>query len=522
MISRRMVKVSILFIFCLSVLMPAEQSQATDAKVRVNLPSFEVKLNGNAVDNQHREYPLLVYKNITYFPMTWYDSRLLGLEASWSTSGGLNIRQSSVTSSYVSYNSGERNMSTYMAVVPTTLINVNGKVIDNAKEEYPLFLFRDVTYFPLTWRFAREQFGWDYEWNPISGLRIQSHNPQVQRAGLPVQASENDIALFKGYYYFVETTETTKHIYRAPVQQPNEREEIYSYPNETSYNNALTFQIRENELWFFYHLGGNTTGSTTFVKINDKGEAEQLHRGYLDFRDTPYGTLIINTGATTEAGNLYLLQKNGPEGTRVKSVGDQSAIKFAQHVRTSHSTATTVVGEDVYVLCAINPSDSKNIYRINLTTNKTELVVKSSVSWFRVVNNELFYVKEGDNVLYSSGVDGTGEVRRSDHPVSWFDILDGNVFYTTKENGNQYLHQALPNGEDPFVWSSPISSVQVINNELIVTTGESDSKNIVRLNSSGHLTLSVANPISRIFTSDNGLLFQTYLDSMVKLIHLEN
>lgn len=51
---------------------------------------------------------------------------------------------------------------------------VNGEVIDNSKEKYPLLLFRDVTYFPLTWRFAVDEFGWNYTFDMEQGLQIAS------------------------------------------------------------------------------------------------------------------------------------------------------------------------------------------------------------------------------------------------------------------------------------------------------------------------------------------------------------
>ena len=51
-------------------------------------------------------------------------------------------------------------------------ITVNGKSIDNSKEEYPLLVFRDVTYFPLTWRFAVDEFGWNYTFDGKTGLNI--------------------------------------------------------------------------------------------------------------------------------------------------------------------------------------------------------------------------------------------------------------------------------------------------------------------------------------------------------------
>ena len=48
---------------------------AMAANVQATLPSFPVTLNGTVIDNSYRQYPLLVYNNITYFPMTYYDCR---------------------------------------------------------------------------------------------------------------------------------------------------------------------------------------------------------------------------------------------------------------------------------------------------------------------------------------------------------------------------------------------------------------------------------------------------------------
>ena len=64
------------FIICLG-------TQASLAKETAQIPSFDVHFNGNKVESTYREYPLLVYKDITYFPMTYFDSRHLGLVTEW-------------------------------------------------------------------------------------------------------------------------------------------------------------------------------------------------------------------------------------------------------------------------------------------------------------------------------------------------------------------------------------------------------------------------------------------------------
>ena len=67
---------------------PAPAALAADT-VQVTLPGFTVTLNGQVIDNSYRQYPLLVYKDITYFPMTYYDCRFLGVETDWTRKNGL-------------------------------------------------------------------------------------------------------------------------------------------------------------------------------------------------------------------------------------------------------------------------------------------------------------------------------------------------------------------------------------------------------------------------------------------------
>lgn len=153
-------------------LLPGEAGAAGES-VRVTLPGFDVTLNRTAFSNDYSRYPLLVYKDITYFPMTYYDCRLLGLTTAWSAAGGLSIdRSDEAPSVYLREVQDTRNAKSLTARIAGGKIRVNGKVVDNSREEYPLLLFRDVTYFPLTWRFAVEEFGWGYHFDAEEGLFV--------------------------------------------------------------------------------------------------------------------------------------------------------------------------------------------------------------------------------------------------------------------------------------------------------------------------------------------------------------
>jgi competence protein ComEC len=51
-------------------------------------------------------------------------------------------------------------------------VKVNGVSIDNANEDYPVLLYKDITYFPMTWRFAVTEFGWKTNWSDTDGFEI--------------------------------------------------------------------------------------------------------------------------------------------------------------------------------------------------------------------------------------------------------------------------------------------------------------------------------------------------------------
>ena len=83
---KKMIAASLLSVFLLTML-PIQQAWAANT-VQVTLPGFTVTLNGQSTSNEYSKYPLIVYKDITYFPMTYYDCRLLGLKTDWTAETG--------------------------------------------------------------------------------------------------------------------------------------------------------------------------------------------------------------------------------------------------------------------------------------------------------------------------------------------------------------------------------------------------------------------------------------------------
>ena len=151
-----------------------------------------MRLNDVIIDNAYSQYPLIVYKDITYFPMTYYDSRFMGLESLWDNTTGLEIVKTGGNWDYHKYPSTNKNSRAYSAQIAPFKIEVNGQLIDNKLESYPLLLFRNITYFPLTWRYAVNEFGWQYAFDTDQGLEISTSggNISVKEVKLPIVQRE--------------------------------------------------------------------------------------------------------------------------------------------------------------------------------------------------------------------------------------------------------------------------------------------------------------------------------------------
>ena len=74
--------IMIILIFIMASVPPAYTANGSTT-VTVTLPTFKVVFNNTNVDNRYSKYPLIVYNDITYFPMTYSDCRFLGLETKW-------------------------------------------------------------------------------------------------------------------------------------------------------------------------------------------------------------------------------------------------------------------------------------------------------------------------------------------------------------------------------------------------------------------------------------------------------
>lgn len=177
-----------------SILAPAPAPAFSQPEqVQAMIPNFPVKVNGTLVDNRHARYPLLVYKDITYFPLTWDMAQALSWQVNWSETEGLKVFSSFTTRGGAAYGyvksplqqdlsaSNQSNV-LYQAQLADFPVSIQNESIDNGNEAYPLLTFRDITYFPLTWRFAHDLLNIDLQWDEQEGLTIRSpQQPVLER-----------------------------------------------------------------------------------------------------------------------------------------------------------------------------------------------------------------------------------------------------------------------------------------------------------------------------------------------------
>ncbi len=494
-------------------------TNAKDNRVKVTLPTFDITINGHTVNNDYRKYPFIVYKDITYFPMTWYDSRLLGLESTWSQNYGLEIKKSKVTSSYEPYRTNKKNAQTNYADIREGTIKLNSATINNKKQDYPFLTFNQITYFPLTWKFAHDEFGWKYKWDAKKGLTITSDNPKIRTVHLPSESKASPVALFNGYYYFTEMDKTNHYVYRTPINNLKAKEKVFTYSIDMSYalNIVRDFFVKDEELWFYYHQGGGVMGSDVYVKVNKEGKGNVVHTGYLDFINTDRGTLIISFAVPPSNNNLSLIRNVKKDNE--EKIGDSDLIYswltqkgVGGGYSYSRNTGTASIGNELYIIGSAFPENEKvrnQLYKINLDTNEQETIINVPINDFQMYNNNLYYVKESDQRLYKSTLDGTGEQLLSDKAVTRFVLTNNGVFYVPNNRKNDemnHFYRVNHNGADHLLLQDKISRIETDNSQIYLELSSADYGMKI-LDSTGKLQVTITDSIDYWFIHQGQLIF---------------
>ncbi len=434
------------------------QAYAASKNVKISLPNFNVTLNSVPVENSYRQYPLIVYKDITYFPATFYDSRFLGIETKWDSQKGLFVNDTGISGSYRDYKSKKKNSSVYTAAVAPFAVHVNGKTIDNNKEEYPFLVFRDVTYFPLTWRFARDEFGWSYRFDNKSGLDIRSDNPKLTGQDIMkynengfISDSDgfishgNSFVAYKNNYYYTGNDEiiymtedgdlkNSKSIYQLPLWSHGD-DKTYVFPSLTK---------NDQGVWLSYHQGGAVMGYDEYINFMENGESEKVEAGYITFKKFGDFTVKILQGGAPGPGNLFIRYK----AQEYKQLGDNEHL-YGWEWEQTETTASGSASRDLYLkdnavyLLGFDTKEiagKSSIYKVDISTNKTTKVSNLTARAFKLEGDTLYFSNGGS--LYSLPLnEGKENLIKTAEPAGnefQLQVLDGTVYYAGETDKRLY------------------------------------------------------------------------------------
>ncbi len=153
-------------------------------EISVLLPNFKVTLNGQRYINEYSKYPFIVYKNITYMPLTWNIMKYLGVKMTVHELSAENPRSN--IDYAVAICKGEKTMTELDSDVKSKMnvSDLNARIYKkyvavqsyhkNNDTEYPLLFMNDIYYLPITWNYAYNLLGWNYSFDDENGLVINT------------------------------------------------------------------------------------------------------------------------------------------------------------------------------------------------------------------------------------------------------------------------------------------------------------------------------------------------------------
>lgn len=166
--------------------------------ITVIIPDYEIVLNDTPVYYYDSVYPFLNYKGITYFPATFEYCKSMNLACGFKDGESFMIAYNPSFEAVPVYETTS-NTKENIAVIPGYNIIINGRKTNNSKLEYPIFNFRGVTYFPMTWEFAVEEFGWQMDFSE-KRFAITTDTSRDDLGQL-VEVRDDDV-IFREYGYF--------------------------------------------------------------------------------------------------------------------------------------------------------------------------------------------------------------------------------------------------------------------------------------------------------------------------------
>ncbi len=455
-----------LSVFILTLLIMVKSSGSISANsISITLPDFKVTINGEVVNNDYCRYPLVVYEDITYFPMTYNNCRYLGIESTWTGNNtGLTIDTTGVTAAYNPIMSKMKNNKTFTANIPSFPISVNGNIINNSQQEYPIISFRDIAYFPMTWQYCVEMFNWEYDFDNNNGLTIKSANPFLRQIPFFTNKAKDSTVIAKnGYYYYVDTS---GHVVQTPLSAFSKamsvfQLELWSYGDGKHFN-PYSFYEENGKAMLYFHSGGATMGSDHRYVLNERGNTggttQKIQNSYWEttlIRDQLY---MYWEGPTPGPGNLRVMDSKDidMDADTSRHLGEKDYWYHAL-CEINGLPRLELIDNELFVRASKvlnnyeHPDglelENSAVYKVNTSTNSVTRVsqTKEKVSNAQIAGDYLYYVTSSGeygpctyNVYRHSLKEATetliGDFLGAESQNVQFAVVGDNVYYVSGEN----------------------------------------------------------------------------------------
>ncbi len=407
-------------------------------EVTVTLPDFDITLNNMEFDNRHAQYPLLVYDNMIYFPMTYYGSRFMGVETTYSVTDGIGVHQNGVRWSWHGYKRYLPNGKTGTAIIHTGPVQVNNQPVHHSAESYPILLFRDITYFPMTEHYVMDEFGWKYSYSKVDGVSIDSPGTvTAKEIGLPIKTYKDGAGAFvkAGEYYYYEGQRGE--IWQASVNHPKKARCVYQLPlqQEPLDDNRYcrpTLHVENNTVLLMFTQMQLGQEQQHYIQILPDGKWQEIYRG--SGQVYCYADLMVLHEYQNDAGPGSLQMKRPMERTFVP-VSDTPFCCAGSLVFRSGNELLILgsLGEEVSD-AAKNPC----LLAVNYKSGSVRKLTDETITYFAVENNIVYYLNEAQQLYRLPLTGGTAELVSS-VPVKQFVVLDNTICYAHGTTGELWV-----------------------------------------------------------------------------------
>jgi len=477
------------FIAVMAVLLVFSSANAfaSTKNVSVSLPSFKVTLNGSEINNLYSKYPLIVYKDITYFPMTFGGCRYLGLETKWDQKSGLEINKTNISYPLDEYKTNQKNSTKYSASIPEFIIKINGKTVDKSNAQYPLLTFRDITYFPLTWEYGVNEFGWDYHFDNKNGLVIKSQNASPKLLELVDYLYEDykhgQFIVHGDNIYYAGNNGA---IYQAPLNNLKNNKKIYQLPKDSYFGENVYVTP------YFSHCDGGVIFSYTTA-----GTRGMTHEIAIKSDGTTTEPKTIGPAIAPEVSDEGLLLYKTPN--RIYETGNY------QYMITSNIKVD---------------NDPSRIYKLNKSTGKITLVNEKPANEFKYRNGRLYFVSD-DRMLYSLSLSDDTIKLESGGPIyqERYEVIENNICYFNDKDQKVYKE----GNKNPLNSGETGEDIQSVGDYIVITfnTTLNYSYRSIVYDKNGNMAFILPRKMSVISADSKRMTYFDEFDKKVFLVEMK-